>query len=254
MSFVISVSRFLSVALRDETGADVTEFAIAPTTRTRALMSDYGIIFRAVTGGFALYYKTNPSVPQPLVSPISDQVRFSFEMTAAGPAPDKLFQELSGAAGAQVLLDNLDGAGAILPGGVLTAAAEVGAGDHVFAGPKAYPVRVDLGGGIPAQVEARDRFTDAVAAQAPVEDLAAEPPVAPPPGATEVFTTIDVPEAEAALRLVTPAPGTLDRLIYADDEIAQGAAVGIIDLFWSGAQSAVPAGTGIEYSAIFRRQ
>lgn len=255
MSFVIAVDRFLSVALNDDAGAPVTAFALQPTARTSRLMGDYGIVFRRITGGLALYYKTNPVVTPALVSPISNQVRFSFFMTAAGPAPDKLYQGLSGAGGAQILLDNLDGAGAILPAGLMTQGAEVGAGEHVFAGPSVYPVQVDLSGGIPAQVEARNRFTNAVAAQTPIQDLVAEPPVAPPPGATEVFATVDVPAGgEAALRLVTPAPGTLNRLIYADDEIAGGQALGIIDLYWSGPQSAVPAGSGIEYEAVFRRQ
>lgn len=256
MSFVIAVSRFLSVVLRDDAGADVTAFEIEPTPRTHRLMADYGILFRPVTGGMALYFKTNPDVSPALVSPITGPVRFSFAMTAKDSDPGRLYQGLSGTGGSHILLDNLDAGGAIrVTSGPITAGAHVGAGEQVFAGSNRYPVRVDLSGGVPDVIEARDRFTNAVAATTAVNDPGAEPPVAPPPGATQVFTTVGIPaRGSAALRLFTPAPGTLDRLIYADEEIAAARAVGVIDLHWTGAQSAVPAGSGIEYEAVFLRQ
>ena len=255
MSFVIAVDRFLSVILSDDAGDAVTAFEIAPTMRTTSLLDNHGIIFRQIVGGMALYYKTNPLVSPALVSPITGRVRFSFTLTAAVADPSLLYHGLSGAGGAQILLENLDGAGAIQEAGLITSTAVVGAGEHVYVGPSWYPVQVSLAAGTPNAVEARDRFTGSVIAQTKILDLAAEPPITPPPAATYVLTTVEVPTVgAAALRLVVDAPGTLSRAIYADDEVDRARALGVIDLHWSGPQNGVPAGTGIEYRATFLRK
>lgn len=255
MSFSLAANRLMSVAFRDDAGDVVTDFAIQPTSRTQALMADYGILFREITGGMALYYTTNPYATPPLTAAIADQVRFSFAMRPAGSDPALRYDGLSGPDGTHVLLDNLDGAGATLSGGSISAAGEVGAGDHVFAGPRVYPVEIDLSGGAPNAVEAVDRFDNSVAARTVVNDATASPPVAPPPGATAIVATLDVPkQSVGALRLVTPAPGTLNHLIYADDDVVATRAIGIIDLYWTGPQSTAPANTGIEYTAAFRRR
>lgn len=255
MSFSIAAERFMSVELRNDAGDVIDDFAIQPTGRTRGLLQDYGILFRQITGGMALYYTTNPYANPPLVSEIGDQVRFSFALCAASGDPALVYDGLSGAGGSHILLDNLDNAGAIQPAGAITVAAEVGSAEHIFAGPRVYPLQLDLSGGIPNVIEAQERFSANVAASTPVNDPAAEPPVVPPPGADAIFVKVDIPEARAgALRLVTPAPGTLNRLIYADDEIAASRAIGILDLYWAGPQTAAPANTGISYTAAFQRR
>ncbi|MDV7144037.1 hypothetical protein R3X27_15215 [Tropicimonas sp. TH_r6] len=255
MSFSIAAQRFMSVSFQDDAGAAISDFTLQPTRRTVGLMNDHGILFRQVTGGMALYYTTNPFATPPLTSPIGDRVRFSFSLTAAAGDPGLRYDGMSGAGGSHLLLDNLDGAGTIQPAGPITTAAQVGSGEHIYAGPRAYPVQLDLTGGIPAVIEAQDRFTGTVAASTPVNDPLAEPPVAPPPGSSAIFATVDIPESRAgALQLVTPAPGTLNRLIYADDDVAADRAIGIVDLYWTGPQSTAPANTGTAYTAAFQRR
>jgi hypothetical protein len=246
MSFVIAFAPFLRVEIDDDAGAPVAAFTFAPTARTRKAMADHAILFRTEASGFTLYYKTNPTAVPPLLAPIAARTRFSFAMTLTEPGFFDRYHPASGGANSQILLDNLDAAGAIATAGTLSEGATVEAADLIAAGPTRYPLRLDVSGGAPTVVEAQDRFTNAVVGST---DIVVEPTVA------EIFTSVDTTGAtDAALRLVAPAPSTLDRLIYADDAIADGGAIGVIDLYWNQPQDAVPAGTGAVFTATFRRR
>lgn len=246
MSFVVAFAPFLRLAVSDDAARPVDAFSFVPTARTRKVMADHEIVFRGEPSGFALYYKSNPAVAPALLTPILARTRFSFAMMSSeADFFDRHFPDFAGGA-AQILLDNLDGGGGVATAGPLSVGATVEAADLVPIGPAAYPVRLDVSGGAPAVVEARDRFAGTVVAST---DIVAEP------GALELVTAVDLSRAaDAAVRLVAPAPASLDRLIYADDEIADAGAVGAVDLYWEQPQDAVPAGTGAVYAAVFRRR
>ncbi|QIE56029.1 hypothetical protein G5B40_11545 [Pikeienuella piscinae] len=244
MSFVIAFDRFMRVRVSDDGGAPVEGLAFAPTARTREVMANHEILHRPSSDGFSLYYKSRPGVTPPLRAPITSRVRFSFGIHVTTPGFFARHHPDFGAGGAQILLDNLTPAGAVTASGALSAGATVEAADLTALGPRAYPVRLDISGGAPGVIEARDQFSTVVAASTIID---------PPPGATEIFATVDLSNAQdAAFRLVAPAPAALDRPIYADDELADSGPVGVVDLYWEQPQSAVPTGTGAEYAIVFR--
>ncbi|MCG6901994.1 MAG: hypothetical protein LJE68_04860 [Rhodobacter sp.] len=245
MSFVIAFTPFVRIEVSTSDGA-VAPFVLAPTERTRTVMKNHEIISRENADGLSLYAKSNPAVVPALLAPIAARTRFSFAMrlTDAGFF-DRYFPDSANGT-TQILLDNLDGAGAIQTAGALTTGAAVDVPDLVAAGPESYPVRLDVSGGAPPVLEAQDRFTAAVVGSTLI---VAEP------GQPEVVTSLDLSQApDAALRLVAAAPANLDQPIYADDEISDTGAAGVIDIYWDQPQSAVPAGTGAIFTAQFLRR
>ena len=243
MSFVIAFAPFVRIDLVTSDGADAP-FDLTPTVRTVDLMRNHEIIFRPDSRGLTLYAKSNPSVLPALVAPIAERVRFSFAMTLTDATFFRRYLPDFANGAAQILLDNLDAAGAIQTAGALTAGASVDVADLVVGGPADFPVRLDVSGGAPAIVEARDRFSaNVVASTGIVAD----------PGQSEVLTSLDLSAAPgSAWRMVAPAPANLDRLIYADDEVSDRGAAGVIDIYWQQAQDAVPAGTGAQFTAAFQ--
>lgn len=244
MSFVIAFNRFLQVTLEDADGEPVNAFEIRPTARTRRLLADHRIVFKPGVSGLTLYAISNPAASPAVIAPISARTRFSFTMRLIEAGFFERFHPDFGSGGGQILLDNLDAAGAIQTGGLLTNGATVEAVDTVAVGPNPFPLRLDVSGGAPAAVELQDRFSAAVVGTAAIDV---------DPGAVETIALIGAPDGtDAALRAVSPAPAPLNRLVYVDEAIAQSNVVGVIDLYWDQSQSNVPADTGAIFSAVFR--
>ena len=141
-------------------------------------------------------------------------------------------------------LDNLDAGGAILTSGPLSSGATVEDVDSLPVGGNPYPARVDLTGGSPQRVDAKDRFSGATVGFTEFESENA---------ATEAIVPVKVAGfADPAVRLVAAAPSTLDEVVYADDAAADAGAAGVIDLYWDQHQTAVPAMTGAVFDVVFR--
>ncbi len=249
MSFIIAFDPFVRLDVVDDSangGERLEAFTFEPTKRTRQVMADYSIVFREGVNGFSLYYKSNLAISPPLLTPILARTRFSFKMTLTEGGFFDRFHPDFGGGKTQILLDNLDAAGAATSTGQLSVGATVETDDLIAMGPTNYPVRLDVSGGVPAVVEAQNRFDGTVVA---TTNITIEP------SNLEVVTSLKIDaDADAALRLVAPAPSTLDRLIYADDEIADSNAVGAVDFYWDQSQDTVPAGTGATFTAVFRRR
>ena len=245
MSFVIAFTPFVRIDLSTDDGGDVP-FMLVPTTRTEAVMKNHEIVSRRSANSLSLYAKSNPAVAPALLAPIAARTRFSFAMILTDATFFGRYLPDMPSGTVQILLDNLDGAGAIQTSGALTTGAAVDVADLVAAGPQTYPVRLDVSGGAPAVIEAQNRFTAAVVG---FTEITADP------GQLEVEIVLDLSAApDAAVRLVAPAPANLNRLIYADDDVSDTGAAGVIDLYWDQPQSAVPAGTGAVFTAEFQRR
>lgn len=244
MSFVIAALPFMRVAFEDDAGGPVAAFRAEPSARARLTMKNHSIIFRGAPSGFALHYLANPLAAPPPVAEISGRTRFSFALRLAEPDFFERFHPDGTGGAAHLLLDNLDAAGAIQTSGALSAGVTVEAADLVEIGPNPYPVVIDFAGGAPPQVEARDRFSNAILSTTPV--------VAEPGALSSTVLLAIPPDADPATRITAPAPSALDRLVYADDEPTASGAVGVIDLYWDQSQTAAPADTGAEFTAAFR--
>ena len=245
MSFVIAVTPFLRVELSTDDAANVP-FGLTPTRTTQELMANHGIVYRPTANGLALYAKSNPAVNPALLRPISSRSRFSFAMSLTDAGFFQRYHPDFADSTAQILLDNLDGVGAIQPAGVLSAGPTIEVADLTAVGPTIYAVRLGVSGGAPPVIEAQNRFTGAVVG---TTDLVLEA------GQTELETFVDLTTApDAAVQLVAAAPVNLDRSVYADSEISDSGAAGVLDLYWDQPQDAVPAGSGAVYTAQFRRR
>lgn len=244
MSFVISATPFMQVDLTEQGGAAVEAFHILPTARTRSVMQDHSIIFRGHSSGFTLYYLANPNAPPPLVSQITTRTRFSFAMRLLESDFFERFHPIFAGGAPQLLLDNLDATGAILPAGPLSAGATVEAVDTLPLGPNPYPAVVDVSGGAPLQVDALERFAATLVGSSEIQ---------PEPTDTSISVPVAIAAiADPAVRLNAAAPSTLDQIVYADTELSDAGAAGVIDLFWDQAQTAVPPNTGALFEVVFR--
>jgi len=247
MSFVREYRRFLRVDFDDDEGDPVTAFEIRTTSRTRRVMADHALVFRGEPAGFTVYSRHDPEAADTLIGPITDRIRLSFALILRERGFfARYLPDLAGA-GRQILLQNLDGAGAIRTNGALSAGGTVDTDELVQAGPaSAFPVTIDLTAGTPDRLRARDRFDNS--------ELLEREFTAPPPPAPLLRLNVDLAGlADPAARLTTPVAGALDQVVYADDEIAQSGAAAILDLWWDQRQDSVPA-PGAAFTATFRNR
>jgi len=248
MSRVIAYRRFIEVRLENDGGQPVAAFDIRPTAATRQRLSLHRLLARPQRDGLALYYQTNPQSVPPLLGEITARRRFSFILQLREPDFFKRHHpDLTEATGAGLQLDNLDGAGAVLPDGArLSAGATVAAADAVDIGRRSFALVVDLTGSSPTAVEAREPVTSALVKSAAVTAL---------PGAAAASLALDLSaSAEVLFRVAEVPPGPLDRRAYADDAVAAAGAAGVIDLYWETAQTAAPDPAGVVYRAVFQRR
>ncbi|MEQ9126616.1 MAG: hypothetical protein RIM80_29075, partial [Alphaproteobacteria bacterium] len=114
MSFAAAYHPFMTVRTVDDGGAAVTAFRFQPSDACIRRLGDHRLTFRPRTDGFQVYYRTNPLAAPALIGAIDARARFGFEMrlTDAGFF-DAYHPDLDAMTGPQLLLDNLDGAGAI---------------------------------------------------------------------------------------------------------------------------------------------
>ena len=244
MSFVISAIPFMQVDLTEQGGDAVEAFQITPLLRTWSVMNDHSIIFRGRPSGFSLHYLSNPEATPPPVAQISGRTRFSFAMRLVEADFFERFHPDFAAGAPQLLLDNLDGSGAIQSAGPLSDGATVETADTLPVGPNPYPAVVDVTGGAPNQVDALDRFGGTVVGSTEFE---------PESTATTITVPVEIlGTADPAVRLTAAAPSTLDRIVYADGSLADAGAAGVIDLFWDQPQTAVPANSGAVFQVVFR--
>jgi hypothetical protein len=248
MSRVIAYRRFIEVRLENDGGQPVAAFDIRPTAATRQRLSLHRLLARPQRDGLALYYQTNPQSVPSLLGEIMARRRFSFTLHLREPDFFKRHHpDLTEATGAGLQLDNLDGAGAVLPNGArLSAGPTVAAADAVDIGRRSFALVVDLTGSSPTAVEAREPVTSALVKSAAVTAL---------PGAAAASLALDLSaSAEVLFRVAEVPPGPLDRRAYADDAVAAAGAAGVIDLYWETAQTAAPDPAGVVYRAVFQRR
>lgn len=246
MSVVWEYRRFLRVDFIDDNGDPVTAFDARPTRRTRDVMADHALVFQGEPAGFTLYSRHNPEATDTLIGPITDRTRLSFALALREAGFfDRYHPDLAGA-GRQILLQNLDGTGAIRTAGGLSLNATVEQDDLVQAGPASgFPVTIDLSGGAPDRLRARDRFDNS---QLLEREFTA------PPGPSLQMTVDLCALPDPAARLTTPVAGALDQVVYADDEIASGGVPAILDLWWDSRQDTVPQPGGAAFTATFRNR
>ncbi|WP_147114389.1 hypothetical protein [Tateyamaria sp. syn59] len=246
MSFVWQYNRFLRVAFDDDNGDAVTSLVCKPTAPTRKIMENHALVFRSEPAGFSVFSRASPEAADPLIAPISDRIRLSFGVALQDRQFFSRYHPDLSAAGRQILLENLDAGGAIRLSGALSAGDTVEQTELVHAGPaSAFPVTIDLTGGSPDRVRARDRFDNTQL----LEQL-----FSPPPGPS-LQMNIDLQALpHPAARLTTPVPGALDQQIYADNEIARSGVPVILDLWWDQRQDTVPVPAGAEFTATFRNR
>jgi hypothetical protein len=248
MSRVIAYRRFIEVRLENDGGQPVAAFDVRPTAETRQRLSLHRLLARPQRDGLALYYRTNPQSVPPLLGEITARERFSFTLHLREPDFfTRHHPDLTDATGAGLQLDNLDGAGAVLPDGAsLSAGPTVAAADAVDIGRRNFALLVDLTASSPTAVEARD----AVAAT-----LVKSAAIAAPAGASAASVALDLSASREVLFRVAEVPaGPLNRRAYADDPVAAAGAAGVIDLYWETAQTAAPDPAGVVYRVVFQRR
>lgn len=251
MSRILAWRRFLEVRFEDDNTQPLEAFAVRATADTRERLTRYRLIARPIPSGLAIYYRVFPDLLPTLRGPITSRVRFSFTMHLRDTDFFTRFEpDLVPATGANLQLDNLDEAGAILADGAsLSIGATVSVADAVQIGRRALPLTVNLNPSPPTHVRALHPLTGA-AFVPPVQAL-----VEPLTGAASFSTTLQIPEtADPLVRVVEVPAGPLDRRAYADDSVTVSGAIGVIDLYWETAQDTVPVTTGQVYRAVFERR
>jgi len=245
MSFAAAYHPFMTVRTADDGGGAVTAFRFQPSDDCVRRLGDHRLTFRPRADGFQLYYRTNPLAATALVGAIGARTRFGFEMRIADAGFFNAFHpDLDATTGPQLLLDNLDGAGAVQAGGSLAAAATVEQDDAGRIVRRVHDVAVDMAAPAPTALTVAERFGGV-----------AEPPI-PVPATTAAtqLVAIDLRKAEGvAFTIAETPPSPPARAIYADDRAAGLGLAGVVDLYWETAQDTVPAG-GLTFDITFRRR
>jgi hypothetical protein len=246
MSFIWEYRRFLRVDLDDDQGQPVTAFDIRTTARTRRIMEDHALVFQSEPAGFTLFSRHDPEATDTLIGPITDRIRLSFALVLRERGFFERYHPDHTGVSRQILLQNLDASGAIRTAGTLSLAGTVEQDELVQAGPaSSFPVTIDLSGGTPERLHARDRFDNS--------QLMEHTFTAPPGPALRMSVDL-VTLPHPAVRMDTPVAGALDQIVYADDEIAASGASAILDLWWESRQDIVPQPNGAAFTATFRNR
>jgi hypothetical protein len=218
-------------------GVPVSAVRFSPTPSTLERLAGQRILFRSFPGGFRLAAQHDLERGGGPLVPIAGDLTLLFavklgEKFAAGDEK----------AGPSIYLTNRNASGTPQGGPQLSREEAVGTKDRAWIVPRRYFATIALGSGTrPKNLELRSAFGGGALETFPI-DVAAD--------ASAVSLPVTVEQREGVAFLLKPKPSGNDRLIVADDELAEMGPDAALELVLRSFPGPAPA-TGREFTATF---
>ncbi|MEX0290379.1 MAG: hypothetical protein AB3N14_14835 [Flavobacteriaceae bacterium] len=257
MSFTLAYKRFFTVKVKEQTtNKAVRSLSFTPTSECDKLLNNYGLVFKSMDDGFEVYYKSYPEASNPIPSPISDKIKFSFGISINDPSFVTAYEPVSSTV-PQFYLDNLSSNGNISSGTNLTSTTKLSEADLASIKQQTFTQRTALpGANNPSKWFIKEKFTPQTTLQTvPIE-------IPNNPSMPFIYVVLNDPDKHEAEYISQEGPYVLETdkadppssTIYLSTNLKQSAANGILDIYWNSIQSSAPATTGKTYQIILKPQ
>jgi hypothetical protein len=220
----------------------IADINFSPTPSTALRIANQRMVFRPFPGGFRLAALHDVAGSGAPLVPIADSLPLLFAISCSTGLQQG---EATGKSGPNLFLTNRNAGGTPQGGPSLSREETVGPKDRAWIVPRLSRARIPLGSGNrPNRIELRNYFGgssigDAIPIEAPAQAETAD-------------VTIALEGQQGVAFLIRPKPQGSDRLIVADDELAEMRPQGALELVLKTFTGPTPAG-GREFTARFDR-